>query len=214
MNSAFEYTAKEELVNVITHCLGVLLGLVTLTILTIISAHQHNAWKIISSAIFGGSIILLYLSSTLYHGLSRTRLNQLFKSFDHASIYVLIAGSYTPFCLVSLHNAWGWSLFGTTWGLALFGVVFKMYFAGRFDGVSTAAYILMGWLAMIAIRPLYYALPFNGFMLLLLGGISYTFGVIFYAWEKLPFNHAIWHLFVLAGTLCHIFAVLFFVISI
>jgi hemolysin III len=214
MDKPFEYTIKEEVIHSITHGLGVFLGIITLTVLTVISIHQHSAWKMAGSIIFSSSVIVLYLASTLYHSLSRTRLNQLFKSLDHAAIYVLIAGSYTPFCLISIRGEWGWSLFGIVWGIALFGAAFKMFFAGRFDAISTAGYILMGWLAIIAIHPIYHAIQFDGFILLALGGLFYTFGVIFYAWEKLPFNHGIWHLFVLAGTLCHVFCITFYVISI
>jgi hemolysin III len=132
--------------------------------------------------------------------------------FDHATIYLLIAGSYTPFLLVSMRGVWGWSLFGVIWGLALLGVMFKVFFIGRYEVLATAAYVLMGWLVVIAFKEMTNSVPPGGIALLLAGGITYTFGVVFYAWKKIPFNHAIWHLFVLGGSACHFFAILYFVL--
>jgi len=206
------YSIPEEVLNATTHGIGVGLGITALVIMTIFSARQHDAWKIVSSVLFGCSIILLYLSSTLYHSLSRTRIQRILKTLDHSSIFILIAGTYTPFCLVSLRGDWGWTLFGLVWGLALFGLFFKLLFIYRFHVVSMMIYLLMGWAVVIAFKPLIHDLPFDGLMWLMAGGLCYTLGVIFYAWKSMPFTHSLWHLFVLAGTICHFFAVLFFVI--
>jgi hemolysin III len=207
-----EYTLKEEIASATSHGIGVGLGIAALAILTIFSVEQGDVWKIVSSAIFGSTIILMYLASTIYHSIHSPSLKRFFKTLDHASIYLLIAGSYTPFCLVTIRGGWGWTLFGIVWGLALVGVIFKVFFVYRFAIVSVLAYILMGWVVVIAIDPIYHKLPFGGLMWLLAGGLCYTIGTIFYAWKNMKYTHSIWHLFVLAGTICHFFAVLFYVI--
>ena len=154
----------------------------------------------------------MYLASTLYHSFQHPKVKGVFKILDHAAIYLLIAGTYTPILLVSLRDAWGWSLFGVMWGLAVAGIVFKFFFIGRFEKLSLVIYLLMGWMGVIAAGQIIDALPFGGLLWLLAGGISYTTGVIFYRWEKLKYSHAIWHLFVLGGSICHFFAIFLYVL--
>jgi hemolysin III len=155
---------------------------------------------------------LLYTASTLYHSFQKPKLKHLFKIFDHSCIYVLIAGTYTPFMLVTIRGVLGWSMFALVWSLTVIGVLFKFFFVHRFNIISTITYILMGWIIIIAIKPLFQTLPEDGLIWLICGGLAYTLGTIFYAWKRLPFNHAIWHLFVLTGSVCHFFAVMFYVI--
>ena len=182
-------------------------GLVLLVIRAVL---YGDVWQVVSFSIYGTSLILLYLASTMYHGFRSKRIKEILRIFDHSAIYLLIAGTYTPFLLVTLRGAWGWSLFGVIWGLALFGILFKLIFGPRYEIVSTAFYILMGWVVIIAIKPLIAALPAAGLFWLIAGGLAYTGGVVFYAWEKLPYNHAIWHAFVLAGSFFHFFAIFFY----
>jgi hemolysin III len=159
-------------------------------------------------------LIIMYSASAFYHAVRQAKWKQVWKIVDHSSIYLLIAGTYTPVLLVALRGAWGWSLFGVIWGLACIGLVFKLFATGKYEVVSTAAYVLMGWLAMIAVKPLYAALPQGGFAWLLTGGLFYTLGVAFYAWDQLRFGHAIWHLFVLGGSASHFILILFYVIPV
>jgi len=206
------YTISEEIANSITHAIGIALGIVAVVLFSVFATKQHNAWKAVSGILFGGSIIVLYLSSTLYHSIQIERLRRFFKTLDHSSIYLLIAGTYTPFCLVTIHGGWGWSIFGVIWGLAITGLIFKLFFVYRFNTLSTFLYVAMGWIAVIAIKPIVNNLSLPGIEWLFAGGLFYTFGIIFYLADNRRFNHAIWHLFVLAGTLCHFFAVLYYVI--
>lgn len=203
---------REELANSITHAIGVALSLAALVILVVYAAMQGDGWKIVSFSIYGTSLVLLYTASTLYHSFTSERVRHYLKIFDHAAIYLLIAGTYTPFLLVMIRGAWGWTLFGIIWGLAIVGIIFKLFFVHRFRIVSTIIYLLMGWLIIVAFRPLIANVPENGLYWLLAGGLSYSFGVIFYLWEKIPYHHAIWHLFVLGGSIFHFFAVLFYVL--
>lgn len=203
---------REELANSITHAIGVALSLAALVILVVYAAMQGDGWKIVSFSIYGTSLVLLYTASTLYHSFTSERARHYLKIFDHAAIYLLIAGTYTPFLLVMIRGAWGWTLFGIIWGLAIVGIIFKLFFVHRFRIVSTIIYLLMGWLIIVAFRPLIANVPENGLYWLLAGGLSYSFGVIFYLWEKIPYHHAIWHLFVLGGSIFHFFAVLFYVL--
>jgi len=197
----------EELANTMTHAAGVALSVFGLTYLVIRAALYGDVWQVVSFSIYGSSLILLYLASTLYHGFKSKRAKELLRIFDHSAIYLLIAGTYTPFLLVTLRGPWGWTLFGIIWGLAIAGVILKIVFGPKYEILSTVFYVLMGWVVIIAIKPLLAALPLGGFLWLLAGGLTYTAGVLFYAWEKLPFNHAIWHGFVLAGSLFHFLAV-------
>jgi hemolysin III len=171
-----------------------------------------NEWHIVSSAIFGSTLVLMYMASTLFHSIPLPRAKHILRVIDHVSIYFLIAGTYTPFALVTLHGVWGWWMFGFTWGLALFGAVFKIFYTGRFEKLSLIIYLGMGWCMVVAIKPLLHALPTGGLLLILAGGLSYTGGVAFYVFERMRYHHAVWHVFVLGGSLFHYFAVLFYVV--
>ncbi len=201
----------EEIANSITHGVGALLSVAGLVVLLIAAIMRGTALHIASSATFGASLVLLYTSSTLYHALAENRAKRVFHVLDHASIYILIAGTYTPFTLVTLHGPWGWTLFAAVWSLAVLGTVFKCFGAARLPFLSTAVYILMGWSVVFALRPLLAALPWAGFLWLLAGGLFYTAGVAFYALRG-RYAHSIWHLFVLAGSICHFVAVYRYVI--
>lgn len=208
-------TLKEELLNSISHGTGILLAIAGLVLMVVFAAIAGSAIKVVSASIYGASLIILYSASTFYHAIQNPQLKRLAKVFDHTSIYIMIAGSYTPLTLITLQGAWGWSLFGTIWGLALIGVIFKLFFTGRFEFVSVAMYLLMGWLVMIAIKPLIQHMPLPGFILLAAGGLSYSIGVIFYVLDgKYHYSHFLWHLFVLAGSIFQFFAVLFYVIKV
>jgi hemolysin III len=171
-----------------------------------------SAVTIVSTAIFGTTLILLYGSSTLYHAITHHDIKQRFQQFDHASIYLLIAGSYTPITLVSLGGVWGWSIFAAVWTIAIIGIFLTFVYPRRFETLSLFLYVIMGWIIIIAIKPLLESMESGGLWLLLAGGLSYTVGVVFYVWDKLPFNHTIWHLFVLGGSILHFFMVLLYVI--
>jgi hemolysin III len=206
------YSLGEEIANGITHGIGAALSIAGLVILVVLGARYGDAWHIVSFSIYGSTLIILYLASTLYHSIQHPQAKEVFRIIDHASVYLLIAGTYTPFMLVSLRGAWGWSLFGVIWGLTVLGIGFKIFFINRFKVISTLVYVLMGWLGVIAIKEMIANIETGGLIWLFAGGISYTIGVIFYAWKKLPYNHTIWHLFVLGGSICHFFAILFYVL--
>jgi len=207
-----QYSPLEELFNSITHGIGALVSIAGMVLLIILSSMYGNLSHIISCTIFGISLVLLYTASTLYHSFQKPTLKNVFKIFDHSCIYILIAGTYTPFLLVTLTGVVGWSIFAIVWSLTAIGILFKIFFVHRFKIISTIAYILMGSIIIFAIKPLFQALPGGGLALLISGGLAYTLGTIFYFWQKLPFNHAIWHLFVLTGSVCHFCAVIFYVI--
>jgi len=211
MEPYLDYPPNEEKFNVASHFIGLLLSIVALVLLVVKSSLYGSAWHIVSYSIYGVSLIILYLASTLYHNsknpVKRSKLN----IFDHAAIFVLIAGSYTPFTLVTLQGTIGWVLFGLVWGAALAGVIFKLFFIGKFDKLSTIMYVLMGWMVLIAAKPLYENLSSQGLFWLVVGGIFYTVGAVFYAQNKLKFNHAIFHVFVLLGSLSHFVSIFFFV---
>lgn len=199
MTDAFDYkNKKEELWNAISHGIGAILTIPALVLLIIKGAKEGTAIHIVSYSIFGASMLLLFVMSTLLHSLP-VKVKKLFSIFDHSAIYILIAGTYTPFALISLRGALGWTIFGIIWGLAILGILFKVFFIHRYEFVSLIFYILMGWLIIIAVKPLITSITMNGFFFLLLGGILYTVGAIFYAWRAIPYNHAIWHIFVIAG---------------
>lgn len=197
------YSPREELANTITHAIGIALAVAGLALLVTFAARRGDAWLVTSSAIYGATLVLLYTASTLYHAFRDAEVKRLLRKFDHAGIFLLIAGTYTPFLLVSLRGAWGWSLFGVVWGLGLSGVVLKFWLAGRFKLLSTLIYLGMGWIVVIAAKPMLAAVPAGGLWLLLAGGLCYTGGAVFYLWKRLPYHHAVWHLFVLAGSGCH-----------
>ena len=201
----------EEIANSITHGVGAALSVAGLVVMVVVAALRGTSWHVVACAVYGASLVLLYLCSTLYHGLANGRAKRLFQILDHSSIYFLIAGTYTPFTLVTLRGAWGWAMFGVIWTLAVVGIVFKCFFIGQWRVLSTTVYVLMGWFAVVAMRPLLQALPWQGFLWLLAGGLFYTVGVVFFAWRQ-RYSHTIWHLFVLAGSGCHFFAVYRFVL--
>ena len=204
-------TLGEEIANSISHGLGLALAIAGMPVLIVGSARTGSASAIIGAAIFGGSAILLYLASTLYHALPQKRVKDMLQVFDHVAIYLFIAGTYTPFTLGVLRGSWGWTLLGLVWALALAGLIFKLMGGTRFPRLSTVLYLAMGWVALIAIRPLWMHMPAAGLILLLAGGVAYTLGVVFFVLdEKVRYGHFIWHLFVLAGTVCHFFAVLLY----
>ena len=198
----------EEIANAITHGIGLLLSIAGFVVLLVLAASRGTAWHIVACSIYGATLICLYAASTLYHAVISPRVKRALRIFDHSAIYLLIAGTYTPFLLVSLRGPWGWSLFGVIWGLALVGVLFKFWFVERFAILSTAVYIAMGWLVVIAAKPVITHLRLTAIIWLLAGGLAYTGGVVFFAAKRIPYSHAIWHLFVLAGSICHYFAVL------
>ena len=209
---AKNYSFGEEIANSVTHGIGALLAVAGLIVLISAAVVHGNTWHIVSSSIFGSSMILLYLASTLYHSIPAPRAKKVLRLFDHIAIYLLIAGTYSPFLLVNLRGPWGWSLFALVWGIALTGIILKVTPLGHKRGLSLTLYLALGWIILIAIKPLLSALEPVGMRLLVAGGLAYTGGVIFYGWQRLPYNHAIWHLFVLAGSCLHFFAVLFYVI--
>ncbi len=205
-------SGKEEILNSVTHGIGVLLSIVGLVFVVVLSSIYGNVWHIVSCSVYGSTMVLLYSASTWYHGCRGGKLKGVLQVLDHICISLFIAGSYTPFALVSLHGTWGWSLFGVIWGMALVELVLELFFAGKSDLLSTIIYLAMGWVSVIAIVPLVKSLSLGGSVLFISGGIAYSLGTIFYLWEKLPFNHSIWHLFVLAGSICHYCTILFYVV--
>jgi hemolysin III len=200
--------AKEELVNAITHGLGALLAIAALVLLVVFASIYGNVWHIVSFSIFGATLVILYFSSTLYHSFRNERVKILFRKFDHISIFLLIAGTYTPFCLAVLNGWIGWTIFGIVWGCSLIGIVVKAFFTGQKEVLSTIMYIVMGWIIVFAIKPLYDSVSATTFALLICGGLSYTAGTFFFLNQKIKYNHGIWHLFVLGGSVLHFFSVL------
>ncbi len=206
------YSIGEEIANSVTHGLGLVLSIVGLVVLTTFASRFGNAWHVVSCTIFATTLILQYTFSTLYHSIQLPRAKSVMRVLDHSAIFLLIAGTYTPFMLVNLRGTWGWTLFGIVWALALLGVSFQVSLLRRWQGVSLALYVGMGWVVVVAIKPMLDAVAPGGLILLLLGGLAYTSGVVFYLWKRLRYHHAIWHGFVLAGSILHFFAVLFYVI--
>lgn len=203
---------RGERLNSISHLVGGSLALAGLVVLVVFAGLTGDPWKIVSAAIYGTTLVALYTFSTLYHSL-RGRSKRVFRTLDHSAIYVLIAGTYTPFTLVTLRGPWGWSLFGIVWGLAALGVAQEVLFAKGARVISVILYLLMGWLVLVAVRPIAHALPGAGLAWLTAGGLFYTGGVIFYAFdEKIPHGHGIWHFFVMAGSISHYLAILLYVL--
>jgi len=203
---------REEMVNSLTHGLGLVLSAAGAAILLVLASLFGNVWHIVSCSIYGGSLLFLYTASTLYHSARSERLKQIMRLLDHVGIFLLIAGTYTPFALVWMRDGWGWTLFGVVWGLAVLGILFKIFSTNRFRNLSTIFYLLLGWMSVLFIKPMLAAIPEGALFWIVAGGLFYTLGVIFYAWPRLPYSHAIWHLFVLGGSTCHYFAVLFYVL--
>jgi len=201
----------EILANAISHGIGMFLGLAG-AIYLIHASMRGDRWVVASCSVFAGTLVLVYLFSTLYHSLVVTRARHVFQILDHSAIYLLIAGTYTPFTLISLHGRVGWVLFGFVWTLAVAGVVFKSLLIERFAVASALVYLLQGWVIVFAIRPLFQAIGGHGLAWLVAGGIFYTLGIVFFALDRRPYFHAVWHLFVLAGSVAHYFAILFYVV--
>ena len=206
-----EQTFNEEIANSAIHCIGIVLSVAALVFLVTLAGIKGNTWQVVSFSIYGSTLIVLYLSSTLYHGFNLPRFKHIFQLADHSAIFLLIAGTYTPFTLVSLRGPWGWTLFGLIWGLAIIGIVLTVLFLGRFRLLFTMLYLGMGWLVIIALKPLLNAIPLGGILWIAGGGAFYSLGVIFYLQKNLRYGHAVWHLFVLAGSICHFFGILFYI---
>ena len=202
------YSTGEEIANAITHGIGACLAIAALVVLIVFAALKGNVWHVVSFSVFGATLILLYFASTLYHSFTHRGAKHLFRKFDHISIYLLIAGTYTPFCLTALRGWIGWTVLGVVWSCAILGTVVKAISVGKKEFLSTLLYVAMGWIIIIAIKPLYNAMSFTGFALLISGGISYTGGTLFFIRDKMKYNHSIWHLFVLAGSVLHFFSVM------
>jgi hemolysin III len=200
-------TLGEEIANSVTHGVGVVLSVAALVFLVVTAATTGDPWRVTAASVYGATLVLLYATSTLYHALPGRRVKAVFQRLDHAAIYVLIAGTYTPFVLGPLRGGWGWSLFGVVWGLAVLGVVLKSVFGIRLALLSTVVYLAMGWLIVIAAGPLATRVPAAGLRWLVAGGVLYTLGVVFFAWDRARYTHAIWHLFVLAASAAHFCAV-------
>ncbi|MCK9557107.1 MAG: hemolysin III family protein [Candidatus Cloacimonetes bacterium] len=198
----------EEVANAITHGIGVGLAIAALVVLVVFAARINDTWKVVSFSIYGTTMIILFLSSTLYHSFPQPYVKRFFRILDHSSIFLLIAGTYTPVTIGTMRGGWGWALFGVIWGLTLLGIVLKIFAMKKLKLVSLVVYLLMGWIIVIAIKPLMESVPPMFLTWMLLGGFAYTFGVIFYVAKKMPYHHAVWHLFVLAGSVCHFFGML------
>ena len=214
VTSIKQYSIGEEIANSITHGIGIVLAIAALGILTAFAGAYGDVRHVVSVSIYGTTLVLLYTASTLYHSIQNPHAKGILQVLDHSAIYLLIAGTYTPFTLVSLRGPWGWWLFGVIWGFAVLGVVFQLSLLRRWRAVSLCLYIGMGWVVVVAIKPLIVSVATGGIVFLVLGGLAYTAGILFYCWEKLKYHHAIWHLFVLTGSILHFFAVLFYVVPI
>lgn len=204
------YTLGEEIANSITHGIGAGLSVAGLTLLVILAVRYGNVRQLVSFSIYGTTLIILYLASTLYHSFQRPAVKRVFKIIDHAAIFLLIAGTYTPFLLIGVRGAWGWTLLIIIWGLAILGISLKALFIDRFQKLTVLPYILMGWLSVVVLKKLLVNISLGGLIWLAAGGATYTLGTIFYALKKVPYAHSIWHLFVLGGSICHFCAVLLY----
>jgi hemolysin III len=208
------FNLHEEIANSLSHAVGALLGFAALVLLIVMASLHSTAIDIVAGSIFGVSIIIAYISSMVYHWVLYPPVKQVFKILDHSSIFILISGSYTPFALVTLHGPVGWTLFGSVWAITVVGIAMKICFIDRFTTFSTILYLAMGWVAVFLSVQLFQHLAFGGVMWLIIGGLCYTIGIIFFILERIPFFHTIWHLFVLAGTISHFFAILFYVMPV
>jgi hemolysin III len=207
------HSLQEEIANSVIHGVGLAGGLAAGPFLVLAASRHGGSADIAGASVFVGTVVLLYLSSTLYHAMPKNKAKSVFRVIDHSAIYLLIAGTYTPFTLGVLRGAWGWTLFGLVWSTAAVGVILKVAGGIRYPRLSTALYVVMGWIAVIAIRPLWLRMPVSGWLWLLAGGLAYTAGIIFYAADqRVRYGHFVWHLFVLMGTVCHFFAVLWYAV--
>lgn len=206
------YSFPEEVAHAITHGIGLALSVAALVILIVMASFRGTAWHVVSVSLYGATLVMLYAASTFYHAIPQPRAKEVLRTLDHAAIYLLIAGTYTPFVLVNLRGGWGWALFGIVWGLAALGAALEATAKQGPKALSLTLYIGLGWMVAIAVKPLLENVPHGGLILLLLGGLCYTVGVVFFSWRRLPYHHAVWHVFVLSGSVCHFFAVLLYVI--
>jgi len=206
------YSSAEERLNIASHALGFVLSIVALVLLVVHASQHGDIWHIVSFSIFGTSLIILYAASTVYHSAKKAQTRSRLRVLDHSSIYVLIAGTYTPFTLVTLNGTTGWTIFGVSWGLALSGIILKLFFTGKYKVASTLMYVFMGWIIIFAINPLVNNLSADGLFWLVAGGIAYTLGAILYGIKKIKYNHAIFHVFVLIGSFCHFVSVYFYIL--
>lgn len=206
------YTLREEVANAVTHGFGIVLAIAALVTMATVAARNGDSWHVLSCSVFGTTLVLLYTASTLYHSIQAERFRPLLRALDHSAIFLLIAGTYTPFTLVTLRGPWGWSLFAVVWSVGITGIVLRLVLRERLHWLFVSLYLAMGWVVVIAIQPLLERLETGGLVLLAAGGIAYTGGIAFYVWDRLPYNHAIWHGFCLLGSALHVCAVLFYVI--
>jgi hemolysin III len=202
-------TIGEEIANSITHGIGVALSIAGLVLLVVFSSLHGDTWRVVTFSIYGATLIILYLSSTLYHSFRNPKIKSFFRLMDHISIYLLIAGTYTPITLTVMRGPWGWTLFGLIWAMAIAGIITKFFIMNKLKILSVVFYIAMGWLVIIAIKPMFVMAPTGLIIWIVIGGLCYTFGVIFYALKKMPYSHAVWHLFVMGGSISHFFGMLF-----
>jgi hemolysin III len=203
---------REEIANSVTHGLGLLASLVGAFVLVSLGVERGETWQAVSAAVYGFTLVALYTASTLYHALKATRARRVLRVLDHCAIYLLIAGTYTPIALVGLRGGWGWTLFGLAWGFAAVGIIFKILATERFAVLCTVAYVLMGWLCIVAVKPMFMLLSPGALALLVAGGVLYTAGLVFYLSNRVPYSHAVWHLFVVAGSVCHYLAIALYVL--
>jgi len=206
------YSTAEEFAHAATHGLGLVLSVVALPVLVAMAVIRGDAWHVVATGIYGATLVLLYAASTGYHATRGPRVREFFRILDNAAIFLLIAGTYTPFTLINLRGGWGWTLFSVVWGIALFGVVLESVGRPQVRIFSLVLYLGLGWLAVVAAEPLFRSIEIGGLALLLAGGLAYTGGVVFYAWSRMPYHHAVWHVSVLVGSALHFFAILFYVI--
>lgn len=208
----FQYTPGEEIANSVIHGVGIVLAIAGLGVMTAFASLHGTASHIVGCSIFGATLILLYTTSTLYHSIPFARAKGILRALDHSAIFLLIAGTYTPFSLVNLRGPWGWSLLSVIWALAILGILVRVTLGRKSNAAAVGFYIAMGWAVVVAIKPMMANVEPGGLLLLLLGGLAYTSGAAFYLWKRLPYHHAIWHAFVLLGSTFHFFAILFYVI--
>lgn len=212
MVQTYVYSRREEVANAVTHGIGAALSVAALSLLVVFASLRGTAWHVTSFAVYGATMLMLYTASTLVHSLREGKLKDLFETFDHSCIYLFIAGTYTPIMLTVLRSPLGWTIFGIVWGIAAAGIVFKAFFTKRFLFMSTLFYVLMGWMVVFVWGPLQAAMPAGGLHLLVAGGILYTLGSVFYVWRAFRYHHAVWHLFVVAGSVLHFFAILIYLL--